>query len=260
MGDKGWRFATSEDKIGGDNVTPDPVHKGFTHLRDIYFEQNPDYEGRFTVPTLYDKKQGRIVSNESADIIRMFYTAFDDIVGEEYKGVDLLPEKLKREIEEMNGWVYDDVNNGVYKSGFATSEEAYRKAVTTLFTSLDRLESHLSSSSTPYLLSSPSVTEADIRLFTTIVRFDPVYVQHFKCNIRDIRSGYPHLHKWLRHLYWDYPAFRDTTDFEHIKNHYTKSHGQINKFSITPLGPVPDILGKEEEVPAVRWALEQAKK
>lgn len=96
-----------------------------------------------------------------------------------------------------------------------------------------------------------------MRLYTTIVRFDPVYVQHFKTNIRDIRSGYPHLHKWLRHLYWNFPAFKDTTQFEHIKNHYTKSHGQINKFAITPVGPVPDILGKEEEVAGVKYALEK---
>lgn len=130
----------------------------------------------------------------------------------------------------------------------------------TLFESLDRLEEHLSKSSTPYLLSAPHLTEADIRLYTTIVRFDPVYVQHFKCNLRDIRSGYPHLHRWLRHLYWDHPAFRDTTEFTHIKNHYTKSHGQINPFSITPVGPVPDILGKEDEVPAVRAALAALKK
>jgi putative glutathione S-transferase len=99
------------------------------------------------------------------------------------------------------------------------------------------------------------VTEADIRLYTTIVRFDPVYVQHFKCNIADIRSGFPFLHKWVRHLYWDVPAFRETTQFEHIKNHYTKSHGQVNPFAITPVGPLPDILGKGEEVPAVRAAL-----
>ena len=125
-----------------------------------------------------------------------------------------------------------------------STQEAYEKAVTTLFKSLDRLEDHLSDSSTPYLLSSPHVTEADIRLYTTIVRFDPVYVQHFKCNIRDIRSGYPALHKWLRHLYWDYPeAFKGTTEFEHIKRHYTRSHGQINRFQITPVGPLPDILG-----------------
>ena len=123
-----------------------------------------------------------------------------------------------------------------------------------LFKSLDRIENALVTSSTPYLLSSPTITEADVRLYTTIARFDPVYVQHFKCNIRDIRSGYPALHKWLRHLYWDIPAFKETTQWEHIKKHYTKSHGQINPFGITPVGPLPDILGKEDEVVAVKTA------
>ena len=123
-----------------------------------------------------------------------------------------------------------------------------------LFKSLDRIENALVTSSTPYLLSSPTITEADVRLYTTIARFDPVYVQHFKCNIRDIRSGYPALHKWLRHLYWDIPAFKETTQWEHIKKHYTKSHGQINPFSITPVGPLPDILGKDDEVVAVKAA------
>ena len=126
--------------------------------------------------------------------------------------------------------------------------------MTQLFKSLDRLEEHLSTSQTPYLLSAPHVTEADVRLYTTMIRFDPVYVQHFKCNIRDVRSGYPHLHKWLRHLYWDFPAFKDTTEFEHIKYHYTKSHGQINRFAITPVGPLPNILPKDEEVPAAKAA------
>ena len=123
-----------------------------------------------------------------------------------------------------------------------------------LFKSLDRIENTLVTSSTPYLLSSPIITEADVRLYTTIARFDPVYVQHFKCNIRDIRSGYPALHKWMRHLYWDIPAFKETTQWEHIKKHYTKSHGQINPFGITPVGPLPDILGKEDEVVAVKAA------
>lgn len=260
MGDKGWRFANSDDNVPGENVTPDPLHPDFTHLRHIYYEQNPDYEGRFTVPTLYDKKQNRIVNNESSEIIRMFYHAFDDLLDEKYKNVDPLPTHLQKDIDELNEWVYNDVNNGVYKSGFATSEEAYTKNVVQLFKSLDRLEEHLSQSSTPYLLSAPNVTEADIRLYTTIVRFDAVYVQHFKTNIRDIRSGYPYLHKWLRHLYWDIPAFKDTTQFEHIKKHYTRSHGQINPFAITPVGPVPDILGKDEEVPAVKFALAALKK
>jgi putative glutathione S-transferase len=119
MGEKGWRFVTSDEKLPGE-TTPDPLHKDFTHLRNIYFEQNPDYEGRFTVPTLYDKKTNRIVSNESSEIIRMFYTAFDDLIEDKYKNVDLFPEKLRKDIEEMNDWVYNDVNNGVYKSGFAS--------------------------------------------------------------------------------------------------------------------------------------------
>jgi putative glutathione S-transferase len=137
------------------------------------------------------------------------------------------------------------------------SEEAYKNAVTQLFKSLDRLEDALAKSSTPYLHSSPTITEADVRLYTTIIRFDPVYVQHFKCNIRDIRSGYPLLHKWMRHLYWDIPAFGNTTEFEHIKKHYTKSHGQINKYQITPIGPLPDILEKDDEVPSVKAALKR---
>ncbi|KAF2009990.1 hypothetical protein BU24DRAFT_428031 [Aaosphaeria arxii CBS 175.79] len=260
LGEKGWRFSTPDEKLPGENVTPDPLHPNFTHLRDIYFEQNPDYEGRFTVPTLYDKKQNRIVSNESSEIIRMFYTAFDDIIADEYKKVELLPKNLEKEIDALNEWVYNDINNGVYRSGFATSEEAYTTAVTTLFSSLQKIESHLASSTTPYLLSAPAPTEADVRLYTTIIRFDPVYVQHFKCNIRDIRSGFPHIHRWVRHLYWDIPAFKDTTQFEHIKLHYTKSHRQINPFSIPPVGPVPDILGKEEEVEAVKAALAALRK
>ncbi|OJJ51159.1 hypothetical protein ASPZODRAFT_12000 [Penicilliopsis zonata CBS 506.65] len=255
MAEKGWRFATSDEKLPGENVTGDPLHPGFSHLRDVYFSVNPEYEGRFTVPTLYDKKTKQIVSNESSEIIRMFYTEFDDLLPDEYKKVDLFPTALRSEIEAANEWIYNDVNNGVYKSGFATTQEAYEKAVATLFSSLDRIEAHLASRQTssepsPFYFGS-SVTEADVRLFTTIVRFDPVYVQHFKCNIRDIRSGYPAIHRWLRYLYWNVPAFRDTTNFEHIKYHYTKSHKQINQFAITPVGPVPDILPLDQEVAAV---------
>ena len=182
----------------------------------------------------------------------MFYTEFDSLLPQQYQSVDLYPSALAADIDATNDWTYNDINNGVYKSGFATTQEAYEKAVTTLFSSLDKVEAHLAATQSqgPFYFGS-SITEIDIRLFTTIVRFDPVYVQHFKCNVRDIRSGYPALHRWLRHLYWQVPAFRDTTEFEHIKKHYTKSHKQINPFGITPVGPVPDILPQDEEVRAV---------
>lgn len=121
MLEKGWRFATPDENIPGENTTPDPLHEGYTHLRDIYFENNKDYEGRFTVPTLYDKKQKRIVNNESSEIIRMMYHVFDDLLPEKFKNIDLLPSDLEKQIEETNEWTYNDINNGVYKSGFATS-------------------------------------------------------------------------------------------------------------------------------------------
>lgn len=277
LGEKGWRFVTPDENLPGENVTQDPLHPEFGHIRELYFSNDPDYSGRFTVPVLYDKKTKRIVSNEvcpcpmsmlpylasktrsikltfkikqSAEIIRMFYHEFDDLLPEKYKQVDLYPTTLRQQIDDSNEWIYNDINNGVYKSGFATTQEAYDKAVTTLFSSLDRVEKHLADNANPYFFGS-SITEADIRLFTTIVRFDPVYVQHFKCNIRDIRSGYPAIHRWVRQLYWDVPAFQDTTQFEHIKFHYTKSHKQINQFSITPAGPLPNILPKDQEVNAV---------
>ncbi|CZT20280.1 related to ECM4 protein (involved in cell wall biogenesis and architecture) [Ramularia collo-cygni] len=251
MAEKGWRFATpSEKDLPGENTIPDPLHEGFTHIQDVYFESDPNYASRFTVPTLYDKKAKKIVSNESSEIIRMLYHEFDHLLLEgKSKDLDLLPEDLQKEIEETNEWTYNDINNGVYKSGFATTQEAYEKAVTTLFKALDRAEAHLEKSSGPYYFGE-RVTEVDVRLFTTIIRFDAVYVQHFKTNLRDIRSGYPALHKWVRHLYWNNPAFGSTTDFTHIKGHYTQSHKQINPFGITPLGPVPAILPLDEEVAA----------
>ncbi|KAF9882940.1 hypothetical protein FE257_004875 [Aspergillus nanangensis] len=254
LGEKGWRFATPDENLPGDNTIPDPLHPQFTHLRDLYFNDDPDYTGRFTVPVLYDKKQNCIVSNESAEIIRMLYYEFDDLLPAQYKNLDLYPSALRSEIDTSNDWIYNDVNNGVYKSGFATTQEAYENAVTTLFSSLDRIEAHLAGNNSPFYFGS-AITEADIRLYTTIIRFDPVYVQHFKCNLRDIRSGYPALHRWVRRLYWDEPAFGETTQFEHIKKHYTKSHKQINQFAITPVGPVPDVLPKDEEVRAVAAAV-----
>lgn len=207
----GWRFATPDDKVTGENVTADPLHPDFTHLRDVYFLVEKDYEGRFTVPTLYDKKKKTIVSNESSEIIRMLYHEFDHLLPEKFKKLDLLPKDLEASIDETNEWTYNDINNGVYKSGFATwvllachvndadrtrTQEAYEKNVTQLFTSLDRAEAHLTKNAAPFYFGD-RLTEADVRLYTTIIRFDVVYVQHFKCNLRDIRSGYPAVHKYV---------------------------------------------------------------
>ncbi|KAK9320092.1 glutathione S-transferase [Lipomyces orientalis] len=239
LGEMGWKFSTPDETPGS---IIDPVHNS-SYLRELYFRMNPDHNGRFTVPVLWDKKTDTLVNNESSEIIRMFNEEFDDLVDDKFKGVTFYPKSLRKDIDELNEWVYDTVNNGVYKSGFATKQEVYESHVVKLFKSLDRLEDILAKSTGPYLFDDV-LTEADIRLYTTIIRFDPVYVQHFKCNIGTIRDNYPQLHKWVRHLYWDIPEFKDTTNFEHIKKHYTKSHRQINPFGITPVGPLPDIKPK----------------
>ncbi|VVT50332.1 uncharacterized protein SAPINGB_P002710 [Magnusiomyces paraingens] len=241
LGPDGWRF-TTPDKVPG--ATIDSLY-GSKFLRDLYFRANPDYSARFTVPILWDKKTETIVNNESSEIIRMLYTEFDDLIAPEFRGVNPYPEKHAAAIDELNEWIYNDINNGVYKSGFATTQEAYDENVHKLFKALDRVESILEKSSGPYLLGE-DFTEADLRLYPTIVRFDPVYVQHFKCNIGMIRHDYPAINKWLVHLYWDIPAFKDTTDFDHIKFHYTKSHLKYNPFGITPAGPLPNILPKDK--------------
>ncbi|POR35842.1 Glutathione S-transferase omega-like 2 [Tolypocladium paradoxum] len=254
LAEGGWRFVTKGEKEPGDNVVPDLMegHEGFTHLRQVYYESEKNYEGRFTVPVLYDKKTKHIVSNESSEIIRMLGTEFDDLIEAKYRSIALYPESLRSQIDETNTWTYDLINNGVYKSGFATTAEAYERNVVALFEALDKAEKHLSAQKDGPYYFGKAITEADIRLYVTLVRFDPVYVQHFKCNIRDIRSGYPALHRWLRSLYWGHAAFKETTQFEHIKWHYTRSHTQINPLAITPVGPLPHILPLEEEVPAVK--------
>lgn len=159
----GWRFVAADEDVPGENVTPDPFHPSFTHLRDLYFESDSNYSGRFTVPVLYDKSQNRIVSNESAEILRMLGTEFDDLVDDKYRGLRLYPEALQAKIEEAHGWMYDGINNGVYKSGFATTQEAYEKNVVALFESLDRAEEHLKKSEGPYYFGK-ELTEVDIRL------------------------------------------------------------------------------------------------
>ncbi|CAL1699000.1 unnamed protein product [Somion occarium] len=232
LGKDGWPFG-DVDKFPG--AEPDPI-LGAKHIKDVYLRALPEYANRFSVPVLWDKKLETIVNNESSEIIRMFNSAFNDQLPENFASIDIYPEPLRAEIDEVNDWVYHTVNDGVYKSGFAGTQAAYEASVIPLFDSLDRLEKMLEGKA--YLIGN-QLTEADVRLFVTIIRFDPVYFGHFKCNVRNIRDGYPAIHLWLRKLYWNNPAFKDTCNFDHIKVHYYWSH--INPTRIVPVGPVPNI-------------------
>ena len=225
MGDKGWTFAE------GAGVIADPIVNA-SYLYEVYVAAKPDYTGRVTVPILWDKKTNTIVSNESSEIIRMLNSAFDEVGA---TAVNFLPAELLAEIDTVNEFVYSAVNNGVYKAGFATTEAAYKEAVITLFDALDTLESRLVDQR--YLLGD-MITEADWRLFTTLVRFDAVYVGHFKCNIRRI-VDYPNLWGYMRDLY-QVPGIAETVSIEHIKAHYYTSHANINPTRIIPVGPVLD--------------------
>ncbi|MCF3936182.1 glutathione S-transferase family protein [Acuticoccus sp. M5D2P5] len=222
MGDDGWTFAEGRD------VVPDTVN-GAAFLREVYQKADADYSGRVTVPVLWDKARDTIVSNESSEIIRMFDTAFDGLGAT--PGTHR-PGDLTNEIDAVNQRVYDTVNNGVYKAGFATKQSAYERSAAALFESLDWLEDRLS---TRRVLVGDAISEADIRLFTTLVRFDAVYHGHFKCNVRRI-VDYPNLWRYLRMLYNE-PGFGDTTNLFHIKHHYYESHRSINPSGIVPLGP-----------------------
>ena len=223
MGSEGWTFDP------GPGVVPDPIINA-TRLHQVYTHAKSDYSGRVTVPVVWDKRQDTFVSNESSEIIRMFNSAFDDAGAD--ASLDFYPEDLRPEIETVNARVYDTVNNGVYKAGFATTQGAYEEAVHPLFESLDWLEGILKDQR--YLVGN-RLTEADWRLFTTLVRFDPVYVGHFKCNIRRI-ADYPALSGYLRDLY-QVPGVAETVDLHHIKNHYYGSHPTVNPTGIVPVGP-----------------------
>ena len=225
MGDKGWTFAE------GAGVIADPIVNA-SYLYEVYVAAKPDYTGRVTVPILWDKKTNTIVSNESSEIIRMLNSAFDEVGATD---VSFLPSELLAEIDTINEFVYSAVNNGVYKAGFATTEAAYKEAVVMLFDALDTLEVRLANQR--YLLGD-TITEADWRLFTTLVRFDAVYVGHFKCNIRRI-VDYPNLWGYLRDLY-QVPGIAETVNIEHIKAHYYTSHANINPTRIIPVGPLLD--------------------
>lgn len=223
---KGWEF---KNEIGG---TVDHLF-GSDALWQVYVKADPHYSGRVTVPVLWDKQQNKMVSNESSEIIRMFNSAFDGITG---SNEDFYPEALRGEIDALNERIYDAVNNGVYKSGFATTQDAYAENVTILFKVLDELEERLS---TRRYLTGNTITEADWRLFTTLVRFDPVYVGHFKCNIRRI-ADYKNLQAYLQDLY-QVDGVAETVNMRHIKEHYYRSHTMINPTGVVPVGPVLDL-------------------
>ncbi|KIJ36719.1 hypothetical protein M422DRAFT_178963 [Sphaerobolus stellatus SS14] len=198
--------------------------------------QSPVFR-KFTVPVLWDKKKETIVNNESSEIIRIFNSGFNDILPTEKAALNFYPKELQKEIDELNEWVYETVNNGVYKTGFAKTQEAYESAIRPLFDSLDRLEKILYGKE--YLVGD-RLTEADVRLYTTIIRFDTAYHGIFKCNLRTIRDGYPNINKWLKNLYWNNDAFKSTTDFDHIKTNYAFM-AHINPTQVVPLGPIPNI-------------------
>ncbi|WP_170763992.1 glutathione S-transferase family protein [Ruegeria lacuscaerulensis] len=228
MLDKGWTFETDAHGATGDDLN------GLGYAHQIYTKADPNYSGRVTVPILWDKKQQTIASNESSEIIRMFNSAFDGITG---NTDDYWPEAMRDAIEEVNARIYSDVNNGVYKAGFATTQEAYDAAVHPLFETLDWLEERLSSNR--YLMGD-RVTEADWRLFTTLIRFDPVYHLHFKCNRRRL-IDYPNLWAYTRELY-QWPGVASTVNMNHIVRHYHFSHDTINPNRIIPTNPILDYL------------------
>lgn len=223
MLEQGWTFEE------GPGVTPEPV-MGARFLHQLYTRAQPGMSGRVTVPLLWDQRQDRIISNESSELIRMFNTAFDDLGA---RPGDFYPAALRGQIDAINERVYEHVNNGVYRAGFATTQAAYEEAVRPLFQTLDWLEEKLA---TADWLVGDRLTEADIRLFTTLVRFDAVYHGHFKCNLRRI-ADYPALHAFTARM-MALPGIRDTVHMDHIKRHYYESHRTINPTGIVPLGPV----------------------
>lgn len=223
---EGWTFETDSNGATGDTLF------GSSHLHQVYTRADSVYTGRVTVPVLWDKVENTIVSNESSEIIRMFNSAFDGITG---NTDDYWPEELREPIEAVNARVYSTINNGVYKCGFATSQEAYDEAVVPLFESLDWLEDLLSQHR--YLLGG-RITEADWRLFTTLLRFDPVYHVHFKCNRKRL-VDYPNLWAYTRELY-QWPGVAETVGMNHIVRHYYYSHDTINPHRIIPVNPAID--------------------
>ncbi|KAL8716754.1 MAG: hypothetical protein Q9225_005946 [Loekoesia sp. 1 TL-2023] len=252
----GWRFPSTNTEYPGSTVDH-LYHSKFLH--EIYFKSDPSYKGKYSVPVLWDKKTTQIVNNESEDIMRMLNTAFNNLIppkNTKQRDLNFYPPDLQPQIDEINSWMMPNLNTGVYKAGFASSQPDYETHTRTVFSTLDRLESHLTSHpSNLFILSPHRITEIDLKLYTTLVRFDTIYQQHFKLMIGSIRHNYPHLHRWLKHMYWKVPGVKETTDFKHIREGYSKSMVDINPKGITPLGPVPDVEEWTEE--DERWRKER---
>ncbi|MGP9468208.1 glutathione S-transferase family protein [Halomonas sp. TP35] len=225
MLNKGWTYEQNEGSSG------DAVN-GVDYHYQLYTMTNPTYTGRVTVPVLWDKKRSAIVNNESADLLRILNVAFDDLTGNH---LDFYPEDLREQIDQVNADVYDHINNGVYKTGFATEQAVYEKHVHALFEALERVEKRLGNQR---YLAGEWLTEADIRLFTTLIRFDAVYYGHFKCNFKRIED-FPNLSNYVREIY-QWPGVAETVDMDHIKRHYYYSHDTINPTRIVPAGPLLD--------------------
>ena len=225
MLEHGWTFEEGEGVIG------DPIFQA-RYLHEIYTAVKPDYTGRVTVPVLFDKKTKTIVNNESSEIIRMLNTAFDGLGA---KPGNYVPDQWLEEIDTVNDFVYHRINNGVYKAGFATKQEVYEEEVAALFEALDQMEERLADQD--YLVGN-RLTEADIRLFTTLVRFDAVYFGHFKCNLKPL-TAYPNLWAYTKRIY-QLPGMAQTVNFDHIKRHYYGSHKTINPTGVIPMGPTLD--------------------
>lgn len=231
MPKESWVFSTYPGS------TVDHIH-GYQKLEQLYNHVSPNYSGVVTVPVLYDKRRDLIVNNESSEIIRMLNSAFDEW-GDH--SVDYYPEGLRAEIDEINAFIYDTINNGVYKTGFANSQQAYEQAFDNLFAALDKLEHRLGNNR--YLVGN-QLTEADWRLFPTLLRFDPVYYSHFKCNRQRI-TDFPNLWAYVRNLY-QHPGIAETVNMDHIKTHYYTSHPTLNPTGIVPKGPVIDFMSRDK--------------
>ncbi len=225
MLEHGWTFNLSEGSSGDSLADREFMHQ-------VYTSAAPDYTGRVTVPVLWDTRHETIVSNESADILRMLNHAFNAVTGNQ---MDFYPEELRKTIDDWNGRIYPAVNNGVYRAGFATAQDAYEEAYGEVFAELDHIEDHLASHR---YLAGDALTEADIRLFTTLIRFDAVYHGHFKCN-RQRLAEYRHIPGYIREIY-QLPGVAGTVNFDHIKTHYYASHTMINPTGVVPRGPATD--------------------